>query len=168
MGSPFQKLCCIQLVNGQQPFLLAASGSVILSLDLKNGSILSRWPNEQNGNAAELDSELINGDSERPSKRRKVASEESITLSREASESSIEIISERKKGERRKPKVETAKKANISHLITSSDGATVVAVTAEDKTINVFQVQSPGELVLASQRFVAHDWVATHFLTTKM
>ncbi|KAK4943802.1 tRNA (guanine-N(7)-)-methyltransferase non-catalytic subunit trm82 [Elasticomyces elasticus] len=93
-----------------------------------------------------------NGDGTRPSKRRRIDVEGQTGISRNDSEDSVEIISERKKGERRKPKVESSKLPNITHIITTSDAATVITVTAEDKSINVFSVGYGGVLTLQSQR----------------
>ncbi|KEF55069.1 uncharacterized protein A1O9_08722 [Exophiala aquamarina CBS 119918] len=148
---PFQKLCCVHPVNNPQPFLFAASGPLISSFDLKDGSVLSRWPN-QDSTAREESSEEATGDGNRLNKRRKLDTEDSTCLSRQTSEDSIEIISERKKETRIKPKVESAQQPNISHLLATSDGTTVIAVMAEDKSVNVFEVQSEGTLKLQSKR----------------
>lgn len=150
---PFQRLCCIQPVNNQRSFLLAASGPLIVSLDLKDGSVLSQWPKQARTTHDESSQEATrNG--EGSNKRRKLDTEGAVDLSRQTSEESIEIISERKKGERRKPKIESAKQPNVSHLLATSDGTTVIALMAEDKSINVFQVQSSGSLSLQSKRCV--------------
>jgi hypothetical protein len=150
---PFQRLCCIHPVNNQRPFLLAASGPLIISLDLKDGSVLSQWPKQDNTTHDESSQEATrNG--EPSNKRRKLDIEDAAHLSRQTSEESIEIISERKKGERRKPKVESTKQPNVSHLLATSDGTTAIALMAEDKSLNVFQVQSAGNLSLQSKRCV--------------
>lgn len=150
---PFQRLCCILPIDNQRPFLLAASGPLIISLDLKDGSVLSRWP-KQDGTTHDDSSAEATRSGERSNKRRKLDTEDPAGLSRQTSEESIEIISERKKGERRKPKVENIKQPNISHLLATSDGTTAIALMAEDKSVNVFQVQSTGNLSLQSKRYV--------------
>ena len=71
---------------------------------------------------------------------------------REDIEESIEIISDRKRGERRKAKVEDSKLPNVTHVIVTSNAATVITVTAEDKSINVFSVGTTGVLNLQGQR----------------
>ncbi|OAP54696.1 hypothetical protein AYL99_11144 [Fonsecaea erecta] len=148
---PFQKLCCVQPVDGQQPFLLAASGPVINSLCLKDGSFLSRWsPSDREDE--EYDQAAANGQEARASKRRKIGEEFRGELPHQESEDSIEIISERKKGERRKPKVENTTLPNVSHIITTSDGKTAICVTGEDKSVIVFDVLTGGVLHLKSQR----------------
>ena len=69
------------------------------------------------------------------------------------SEDSVEIIAERQKGERRKPKVvELTKPSSISHALAASDGQVVITVTAEDKSINVFSFLDDGKLLLQSRR----------------
>ncbi|KAI1612624.1 hypothetical protein EDD37DRAFT_625328 [Exophiala viscosa] len=150
---PFQKICCVQPVNDEQPFLLAAAGPVISTFNLRDGSILSQLPPMEVEEATEGDGPSdANGDGSRPSKRRRIEVEGQAGLSRNESEDSVEIISERKKGERRKPKVESSKLPNITHIIATSDAARAITVTAEDKCINVFSVSSAGILTLQSQR----------------
>lgn len=151
---PFQRLCCVQPVDQQQPFLLSAAGPTISSFNLRDGSLLSQWPRPEVEDAIEEDGPSdVNGDAIRPSKRRRIEEEGQTGLSRNDSEDSVEIISERKKGDRRKPKVESLKLPNITHVIATSDAATVITVTADDKSINVFSVSSGGVLTLQSQRF---------------
>ena len=150
---PFQEVCCVQPVNDEQPFLLAAAGPVISAFNLRDGSILSQWPPTEVEDVVEDDGpSYVNGDGIRTSKRRRIEVAGQAGLSRNDSEDSVEIISERKKGDRRKPKVESSKLPNITHIIATSDAATVITVTAEDKSINVFSVGSGGVLTLQSQR----------------
>ncbi|KIW14818.1 hypothetical protein PV08_07603 [Exophiala spinifera] len=151
--SPFQTVCCVQPSNGQQPFLLSASGPVIYSLDIKTGSLLSQWPQQgEKTDQEEAPATTIDGDENRPPKRRRLDEGEQAEVPREDSENSIEIISKREKGESRKLKVENSKSSNVTHIITTSSGATVITVTAEDKSINVFGVGPEGVLDLQSQR----------------
>ncbi|KAK5062988.1 hypothetical protein LTR84_005064 [Exophiala bonariae] len=148
---PFQKLCWVHPVDDQPPFLVTASGPLLISLDSKDGSVLSQWPKQDETTQHKYSQESTeNG--ERSTKRQKLDTDDHVALSRQTSQDSIEIISERKKGERRKPKVETTKQPNFSHLVATSDGTTVVGVMTEDKSINVFQVLSAGELSLQSKR----------------
>ncbi|KIX04194.1 uroporphyrinogen decarboxylase [Rhinocladiella mackenziei CBS 650.93] len=149
---PFQALCCVQPVGGQQPFLLAASGPIINTFNLKDGSLLSQWPRTDNDDSEQHATSRVDGGEARPSKRPKIEGEDQPESSHQHSDDSIEIISERKKGERRKPKVESSKLPNVSHIITTSDGATVIVLTAEDKSIGVFKVRSWGRLDLLSRR----------------
>ncbi|KIW76600.1 hypothetical protein Z517_09044 [Fonsecaea pedrosoi CBS 271.37] len=148
---PFQKLCCVQPVDGQHPFLLAASGPVVNSLNLKDGTLLSEWrPFDEEDE--EYDEARTNGEEARPPKRRKIGDGPRGEPSHLESEDSIEIISERKKGERRKPKVENTTLPNVSHIIATSDGKTAICVTAEDKSVIVFDVLARGVLHLKSRR----------------
>ncbi|KAK7887548.1 tRNA (guanine-N(7)-)-methyltransferase non-catalytic subunit trm82 [Exophiala xenobiotica] len=149
---PFQTLCCVQPVDGQQPFLLAARGPVISSFNLKDGSLLDQWPRLKGANTQDGDAGMMNGDDGPPAKRRRMEDDGPAQALREDTEESIEIISERKKGERQKPKVENSKLPNVTHVVVTSTAATVITVTAEDKSINVFSVGNAGVLNLQSQR----------------
>lgn len=150
---PFQKLCWVHPVDDQPPFLVAASGPLLVSFDSKDGSVLSQWA-EQGSASQDEKLQGLTENGERLNKRRKLDTDDAAGLSRQTSQDSIEIISERKKGERRKPKVETPKDPNFSHLLATSNGTTVIAVMTEDKSINVFQVLSAGKLSLQSKRYM--------------
>ena len=144
---PFQKLCRVRPTNCQ-PFLLAASGPIISSFSLKDGSLLNQWPRLEDTR----DPAASSSEGDRPNKRRKIEEEEQEHLSRQASEDSIDIKTERQRGERRKPKIEGEKLPAVSHIIATSDCAVVVVITVEDKSVNVLEVQPGGILVLQSQR----------------
>ena len=156
---PFQKLCCTNR-TGDSSFLLAATGPYILSLDLKNGGVLSKWPantpgleESSNGNVRGRD---VDDDS--PNKRRKISPSEGVDeqYSRESSVS-IEIVSERAKGQRRKKKkIVQSTLPNVSQIISTTDGRLVIAVTAEDKCIRVFELDSRGRLKPLSERKETH------------
>ena len=146
---PVQKLCCVSRTPEQPSFLLAAAGPNILSFAFNNGSLLSHGPPFGD---SEYDVEMsaensANGPS--PAKRRRL---DHSTVSREESEESVEIVAERRKGERRKPKVEDSRPPTVSHLIATSDGRKIIAVTTEDKTITVYSLMSSGRLIVDSQR----------------
>lgn len=156
---PFQKLCCISQ-SGDIHLLLVATGPHILSLDLKNGGILAKWPNDD-AQSAERQSlgELENGimDDDPPAKRSKPnpSKRQQDEQEEDSGDSSIsvEFVSERAKGQRRKKK-KTVKSVlpNVSHIIATLDGLRVVATTAEDKCIRVFELDSSGQLTLLSER----------------
>lgn len=151
VNSPFQKLCCIQPVDGRPPFLLAASGPFINSFNLRDGSLLSQWPRAEGERETEQQEAPANGDEDRPAKRQRI-DDGPADLSQNNSDDSIEFVSERKKGERRKPKIESSKLPNVSHLLVTSDATSVIAVTAEDKTLSVFDVRNEGILDLKNRR----------------
>jgi tRNA (guanine-N(7)-)-methyltransferase subunit TRM82 len=157
VASPFQRLCCVQPTNSSTPVLTAASGSLISSFDLRDGSLIARWPRTER--ALPLDGTDAEGEDRPPSKKRKL--DEEPNLSREASDESLEIISERRKGERRRPKVESTAQANVSHLIATSDGKHVVCVTAEDKSIKVFNVEDCRVLKLMTERYTCYQLYST-------
>ena len=79
-------------------------------------------------------------------------------------EESIEFISERTKGERRKPCEESSILPNVSHIVSTSNGQTVVSVTCEDKAVNVFDVQSEGTLELKSRRYARNPSIRARSL----
>jgi hypothetical protein len=145
---PFQKLCCAPPASSHdQPLLFAASGPNIFTFQLQGGKCTSRWSAIEGSHNA-----LINS-VPNPHKRQKLDLEQNDNLSREDSEESIEIISERRKGERKKPKAEKPKTANVSHILATSDRQTLLAVTAEDKTIHVFEISgNDGVLVPQTAR----------------
>lgn len=143
---PFQKLCHVKASQKQHSTLLAASGSNIVIFDLANGSVLAIY---QDANSALDDAEIEFS----PAKRRKLDNGDAESSYRDESEDSVEIVAERQKGERRKPKpAPSAIPPNISHLLATSDGRHVVTVTIEDKSINVFSLRPSGQLILKSSR----------------
>ena len=88
-----------------------------------------------------------------PNKRIKLDYEQNGPLTRQESEESVEISVERRKGERRKPKVEQPKISNVSHVLATTDGQTLLAVTTDDKTIHTFDiVDNDGILVRRTAR----------------
>jgi hypothetical protein len=154
VACPFQTLCSVEPVGEQPPFLLAASGPILSSFDLKDGSLMNQWPTDQNGGEDYTTTTTDGGEESRPTKRQKLENDHPSELHREDSDDSIEIISERKKGERRRPKVESSKLATVSHILASRDGKTAIVVTGEDKTITVFDIVNGGKLSQKSRRLV--------------
>ncbi len=157
---PFQKLCHI-IQSGDSGLLLAAAGPYILSLDLKNGGVLLKWPNDvHESSERQAEEGSRNGDfvgntldGHRPTKRRKLSfSQEEEEQDARQSSVSIEFVSERAKGQRRKKKIVKSSLPNVSHVLSTVDGRHVVAVTAEDKCIRVFELDSLGHLKLLSER----------------
>ena len=147
----FQKLCYFGFTLDGPQLLLAAAGSQIFSFCLRSGDLLAQWPSKDDETG---DSDLPeNGEDGRedepPSKKRKMTkSNESSTDSSE----SVEIVAERAKGQRRKAKVVNATLPKVSHLIATKDKKNVVAVTAEDKCIRVFELRKGARLKLLSER----------------
>ena len=146
---PFQKLCHVPKTSGRSSLLLAAAGPTIFVFTAVNGSLLNHVPP-----VVETDPEKELDEDEfaavpNAAKRRKL---DHPALSRDESEDSVEIVAERRKGERRKPKVENSKLPNVSHLVATSDGRHIIAVTTEDKSINIYSLMDSGQLTLISQR----------------
>lgn len=156
---PFQKLCYID-PSGGGSVLLAATGPRILSLDLTNGGVLSKWPDDtptlEEQSNGDLQGRPSSDDS--PRKRRKVTSPERPE-EQESPESSVsvEFVSERAKGQRRKKrKIVQSTSPSVSQIISTADGRHVIAVTAEDKCVRVFELDSLGRLKPLSERQGIH------------
>jgi tRNA (guanine-N(7)-)-methyltransferase subunit TRM82 len=156
---PIQKLCYIDQSHGGE-FLLAATGPYILSLDLKHGGVLSKWPDD----AQALENPSNGGthgrpiDDESPRKRRKVSpSQRSEEQESRESSVSIEFVSERARGQRRrKKKIVQSILPNVSQIISTTDGRHAIAVTADDKCIRVFDIGPLGRLRPLSERKETH------------
>jgi hypothetical protein len=145
---PFQKLRIVPGTTGRPSVILAAAGPSLRTYDLSNKRLLCQGPPFREVSDACNDS--INGPS--PSKRRKLDHSSAAGISREASEESVEIVAERKKGQRKRPKVEESRLPNVSHILSTANGATIIAVTTEDKCITVFTITKAGELLVESRR----------------
>lgn len=158
---PFQKLCYIHDSSGRD-IVLAATGPYILSLDFRNGGLLSKWPDnvdredDDQGRERSRNGHFVGNsvDTDPPTKRRKISpfQKEEEQGSGESSVS-VEFVSERTKGQRRKKK--SAMKSalpNISHIISTANGRHVIAVTTDDKCIRVFEIDSAGRLKPIIQR----------------
>ena len=148
---PFQKICYISNSHGQ--FLLCASGSNIYSAELQKGSISASWPvSDIVDPETLLEGNGQKGEGEPPAKKQKT-DPEGQDVSRESS-ISVDLVTEKQeriKGQRRKPKL-AVPSPNVSHVIATNDGEYVVAVTAEDKCVRVFQVLKHGVLESRSER----------------
>lgn len=150
---PAHKLCFINAEG--KDILLAASGTCIQSFSFRSGNCLSSWPQD------DYDGSSDEGDvQEPPGKRQKLSDSQHASIKRqesEASEASIEIVAEgqkRQKGERRRPKIPDLTQPNVSHLIATSNGKFVIAITAEDKAVRVFSISGRGRLRQISSRYV--------------
>ena len=157
---PFQTLCYVSQ-SGGIGLLFAAAGPHILSLDLRNGGVLSKWPDEAPQSAQmQVYEGSRNGDTDDdPSNKRRKLSPSQVEEEQESPESSVsvEFVSERVKGQRRKTKkVVKSTLPNVSHILSTRNGQYVVAVTAEDKCIRVFELEDFGRLKLLSERQGSH------------
>ncbi len=152
---PFQKLCHVGATPDLPEALLAASGPHICCYDLDKG-LTTRWPAvEERNDISDNEALQANGDDDgsRPAKRQRLSGHEEPPLSRQDSEDSVEIISERTKGRRRKPKpVAEVKLPNVSHMIGTGNGKYIVVVTTDDKCIRVLERQTSVRLRKISER----------------
>jgi len=151
MLGPFQSLLyCSRSANQKSDVLLAASGCYILSFDVDTGSLLSTWPSPPRpSEAVSIDlNRCEETGSERQAKRRKVA------LPRDASGSdSAEIVVENRLDIESIPFTDGGSSSNVPKIISSADNKYIVAVTAEDKLIRVFELSDTGNLLQISVRY---------------
>lgn len=155
-GHPFQKLCYLKASFDLPGALLAASGPYICCFDFQRGFV-ARWPvddeEEDTPDAERHDVKGDGGGGERPAKRRRLSGDEDGLMVRQDSEESVEIISERVKGQRRKPKpLSKTKLPDISHMLATSNGKSILVVTADDKCIRVLERRKSGKLRGVSER----------------
>lgn len=154
MLQPFQCLLYCPSASARKPsVLLAASGPLLYSFGIQDGLLLSIWPtHDLEGTPVALDESLACAgrpeftDAERSAKRRRVS------LSREVSSStSAEIVLETPNATKPSKELQVSN-SEINKLIRTSSGEYVVAVTGEDKTIRVFELQRDGSLMQISER----------------
>ncbi|KAL9110248.1 MAG: hypothetical protein Q9227_005155 [Pyrenula ochraceoflavens] len=146
---PFQKLCYISRDDLKHSLLLAAAGPYILTLDITKGEVLSRWPQHTSKHERNTNSR----DGQPPEKKRRLSNgEDDVQADASDSSTSVEIKTERVKGQRRKPKPEPPL-PNVSHVIAALDG-TIVTITAEDKCIRTFSITTSGALGLLAERIM--------------
>lgn len=149
MLGPFQSLhYCSRSAHQKSDVLLAASGSSILSFDVDTGSLLSTWPSPGPYETLSTDKHDCETESERQAKRRKVV------LPRDASSSdSAEIVVENKLDTESLPITDSVSSSNVVKIVSSADSKYIVVVTAEDKSIRVFELLEAGNLLQISVRY---------------
>lgn len=142
--------------------LIAARGSSFDSFSLQDGSLLSTWTNAPSSKSEPVEATLATSP---PAKRRKISTEEKEEGIEEPKEESIKAPNgshtakkEKKKQNNRSDAVASGlEHPAIIALTVTQDGKHVIAVTAEDKSIRVFEnVLSEGgkqELVLLTIRY---------------
>lgn len=133
---PFQRLqYASRNVNGLFDVLIATAGRHIYSYNATNGQRLDVWPRDIDSTA-----ELASGatatteDQTPPEKRRKLSAD-------------IESRQEKQSSDGKAPAWTV-----VPLIIISSDGKYVIATTAEDKTLRVFELSEDGKLKELSSR----------------
>ena len=140
MLQPFQCLLYCEFLSRQGArFLLAASGSKILSFDGVTGQLKSTW--------SALKEEGVEATQERPAKRLKRSESQQSSRS-----SSAEIVIQDISGSRSRGKGQPVAEPYILRLIKTADSRHVIAVTAEDKCVRVFRYADDGILSHFSSR----------------
>ena len=155
MLQPFQCLLyCSAIGSSRRDIVLAASGSHIVSFDVKLGSLVSTWPPTLENTPARSVAGDSNGQpSGRPAKRQKTMLPHDVSSS-----DSAEIVVE--KGSNSDPSTRSTPTSSfyVTKLARTVDSNYIIAVTAEDKCIRVFNLLDNGSIVQISER---HDRVRT-------
>lgn len=150
MLGPFRSLhYCFRSASQNSDVLLAASGCSILSFDVDSGSLLSTWPSPRLSEALSTDTDDCGEtESERQAKRQKLA------LPRDVSGSdSAEIVVENKLDTEPIPITDGLPSSHVVKIVSSADSKYIVAATAEDKSIRVFELLDAGNLLQISVRY---------------
>jgi tRNA (guanine-N(7)-)-methyltransferase subunit TRM82 len=127
-----------QYLQASGNVLFAARGSTIDLFSLENGSLLSTWSSTTHApGSTNLDSP--------PAKRRKLSKQDdntkdTNTQAHVTNEESQETKKETKQNSRANAVASGLDGPAVACLQTSSDGKYVVAVTAEDKSLRVFEL----------------------------
>ncbi|KAI1455714.1 hypothetical protein F4805DRAFT_435295 [Annulohypoxylon moriforme] len=171
MNLPYQ--CLSQL--GQSSILCAAKGTSIHTFDLNSGSsILSSWTHplankSEKGESHENEKGIIqegqdpeeDESGQRPSKKRKLSSDEKPDVEGENGKADAGTVEPAASGDGKKKKKQKQKSESrvqqselpfVILLTATEDGSHVVAVTGQDKTIWVFEHDGKGTLKELSQR----------------
>ncbi|EAW08228.1 putative tRNA methyltransferase [Aspergillus clavatus NRRL 1] len=136
---PFQCIKSVERRNSGRQLIIGSAGPKIYTYAAETGERLGIWP--ETANTAEAKAAPSTTGEEPPEKRRKVSPppDQKPEDSEPASQKS------------RKPEASPAW-STIPILAVSADGEYVVAVTAEDKCIRVFEVEENGALKQLSER----------------
>lgn len=150
MLQPFQCLLyCPAAENRTYDILLAAAGSRIFSFDVQFGKCLSGWPStpgKVQGRSAD-GVESTEHNSGRPAKRQKTTSSHEVSSSDSAeivveNGSNLDIVAE----------YTQEYTSNVVKLARTTDSKYIIAATAEDKCIRVYNLRDDGSLRQLSER----------------
>ncbi|KAL3454815.1 hypothetical protein BJX65DRAFT_261462 [Aspergillus insuetus] len=131
---PFQSLQIVQRISGgPRDVLVASSGAKLYTYSADSGQRLSVWPKDGADTSTANDTGSNPENEGPPEKKRKVDPEE-------------------KKATAAPEKKKPAAWSHIPILTSTPDGKYVVALTAEDKCIRVFQIEVDGTLLELSSR----------------
>lgn len=142
---PFQ---CIQYVGESAPrserIIIASAGPKIYSFSAKDGRRLFTWPSAQHsssGARSEKDGDADSG--EPPEKKRKILSED------QKDDQAGQEPNGQEDAQTHKPSTSWS---TIPIVVTSPTGRHIVALTAEDKAIRVFEIGTDGSVRQLSER----------------
>ncbi|KAI1143444.1 hypothetical protein F5Y05DRAFT_368586 [Hypoxylon sp. FL0543] len=165
MNLPYQ--CLARL--GQSSILCAAKGASIHTYDLASGSsFLSSWTHpalkqgesgETQGKGADQEGQDLDEqeNGQRPSKKRKLDSDDKPDAEGKNSQADTEIVEAAadgngKKKQKAEPRGQQSELPFVSLLAATEDGSHVVAVTGQDKALWVFEHDGKGTLKDLSRR----------------
>lgn len=138
---PFQ---CLRYVKrqseGRQDLLIATAGRNLYSYAAASGQRLDVWPQNVDTSSGPAPDAASTADGQAPPEKRRKLSP--------APEQQSDDVSEQKKGTDSTPPAWS----NIPIVVVSHDSKYVVAVTAEDKCIRVFNLNEDGKLRELSSR----------------
>jgi tRNA (guanine-N(7)-)-methyltransferase subunit TRM82 len=136
---PIQRILCFECANAGRKLLVAAAGSKIYVSDAATGSRLSSWPSSPEILSPANDNPQ-DSISEPPGKRRKLTSPPT------GSDEAAKNTNGDRSGSSKKPDARKPPGDSIPILAVTSTGNHVVAVTAEDKCVRVFEILRDGAL----------------------
>ena len=147
---PFQ---CIQYFRGREigldDFLIAAGGPKLYIVSAKDGSKVDVWPRGTLGHAAACSESSAGGDSdEPPGKKRRLS----------GGHQPDSIVGNGTNGNKKVSTLNDVEEPTtwtiIPFVVVASLSPHVIAVTAEDKSLRVFEVSKNGALTQKSKRYV--------------
>ena len=147
-----QKLCYPRHTS-RPSLLLAAAGPYVLSLDLNTGELLSKWPNLSTASTAQEGG--LNGSAQLEASAETSLKSKKRKLNPTESPQSDGSFENRETSSRvREAGLKDAAPAmpNVSMIVSTKDGKTVIAVTADDKCLHVFDIDPQGHLHSLSER----------------
>jgi hypothetical protein len=146
---PYQKIVLVPRGDAiESSFLLAASGSTLTSISLRQGSIVSQWPEapaiaNEAGRLASRSTQTNNEiQGEKAEQDQEQAQEPEPDQKQDAGKKEPEPSLKRKRGNEPAP----AGPPSISHVALAPSGEHVVVATLQDKTLRVLSLSAEGIL----------------------
>lgn len=149
---PFQCIRCLRNVGPQKrSFVVAAAGHALFVFDALTGTKTSTWPGPESKTQIESASDEP---LEPPGKRRKITPPADAEKKEESSDAKSTAQPDNSKNQKPEKQKQKEQEPNVVMFVVSTEGGYVVAATAEDKSVRVFQVDPTGHLSQLSERLV--------------